>query len=103
MPTTNGGTVDTFERTSLGAVGLGRIVEPVDPASFERIECNPGVMLGKPVIKGTRITVELIVRKLAEGADEAYLLDEYPHLAREDILAALQYAAEVLAQLKPSR
>ena len=46
-------------------------------------------MLGKPVIRGTRIPVELIVRKLGEGATEADLLDGYPALTREDIHAAL--------------
>ena len=44
----------------------------------ERIEVNPAVMMGKPVIRGTRIPVELILRKLAEGATEAELLDAYP-------------------------
>jgi uncharacterized protein (DUF433 family) len=63
----------------------------------ERIEINPDVMLGKPVIRGTRIPVEIIVRKLGEGATEADLLDAYPRLAREDIRAALAYAADSLA------
>ena len=58
----------------------------------ERIEVNPKVMMGKPVIKGTRIPVELILRKLSEGATEQDLLDAYPHLSHEDILAALAYA-----------
>jgi uncharacterized protein (DUF433 family) len=57
------------------------------------IEINPDVMRGKPVIKGTRITVELILRKLSEGATEEDLLDAYPRLAREDIRAAIRYAA----------
>ena len=63
-----------------------------------RIEINPSVMLGKPVIRGTRIPVELILRKLSEGATESDLLDAYPRLTREDIHAALAYAADVLAQ-----
>ena len=63
----------------------------------ERIEINPDVMLGKPVIRGTRIPVELIIRKLSEGATEADLLDAYPRLTREDIRAALAYAAATLA------
>lgn len=62
-----------------------------------RIESDPGVMLGKPVIRGTRVTVELILRKIAEGVGEAELLDAYPHLQREDIRAALSYAADMLA------
>ena len=62
-----------------------------------RIEINPAVMLGKPVIRGTRIPVEMILRKLSEGATEGDLLDAYPRLTREDIHAALAYAADVLA------
>jgi len=54
-------------------------------------------MLGKPVIRGTRIPVELILRKLGEGATEADLLDAYPRLKRADIQAALSYAADTLA------
>lgn len=63
----------------------------------ERIEINPQVMLGKPVIQGTRITVELILRKLSEGATEAELLDGYPRLASDDIRAALAYAADAIS------
>jgi uncharacterized protein (DUF433 family) len=62
-----------------------------------RIEVNPNVMLGKPVIRGTRITVELILRKLGEGTTQADLLDAYPGLTREDIQAAMIYAADTLA------
>ena len=62
-----------------------------------RIEINPKVMLGKPVIRGTRITVELILRKLGEGATLNDLLEAYPHLTREDIQAAITYAADTLA------
>ncbi len=63
----------------------------------DRVEINPGIMLGKPVIRGTRITVELIVRKLSEGAKEEDLLEAYPHLSVEDVRAALAYAADSLA------
>lgn len=62
-----------------------------------RIEMNPKIMLGKPVIRGTRIPVELILRKLGEGASEADLCDAYPGLTPEDIRAAAAYAADVLA------
>jgi uncharacterized protein (DUF433 family) len=55
----------------------------------DRIEINPKVMLGKPVIRGTRIPIELILRKLSEGATENDLLDAYPRLSREDIQAAI--------------
>lgn len=62
-----------------------------------RIEINGGVMLGKPVIRGTRIPVELILRKLGDGASEADLLDAYPSLTRDDIRPAMRYAADTLA------
>ena len=53
------------------------------------IEVNPKIMLGKPVIKGTRITVEMILRKLGEGATEKDLLAAYPHLKQQDLRAVL--------------
>lgn len=62
-----------------------------------RIEVNPKIMLGKPVIRGTRIPVELILRKISEGATETDLLDAYPGLAAADIRAAMGYAADTLA------
>ncbi len=64
----------------------------------DRIEINPEVMLGKPVIRGTRITVELLLRELADGATEADLLDQYPHLTVADIKAAIVYAADTVAR-----
>jgi len=63
----------------------------------DRIEINPKVMMGKPVIRGTRIPVELILRKISEGASEADLLEAYPKLTPEDIQAAIRYAADTLA------
>ena len=66
-------------------------------AVADRIEINPKVMMGKPVIRGTRITVELLSRKLSEGASEAELLEAYPHLIAADIRAAIEYAADGVA------
>ena len=63
----------------------------------DRIEINPRVMLGKPVIRGTRIPVDLLLRKLSEGASEAELLDAYPRLTRDDLQAAMRYAADTVA------
>ncbi len=63
---------------------------------YDRIERKPEILLGKPVIKGTRIPVELIVRKLGEGASVEDLLDGYPNLTKEDIQVALLYAADTL-------
>ena len=62
-----------------------------------RIEMNPKVMMGKPVIRGTRIPVELLLRKLGEGTTEADLLDAYPRLTKPDIQAAIGYAADTVA------
>lgn len=61
------------------------------------IEINPAVMLGKPVIRGTRLTVELVLRKLADGISEQELLDAYPSLTAEGIHAALRYGADAVA------
>ncbi len=63
----------------------------------ERITANPAVMAGKPVIRGTRITVELILRMLGAGYSVEGLLEEYPHLTREDVLAAQTFAADYLS------
>lgn len=63
----------------------------------ERIENDPEVLLGKPVIRGTRIPVEVILRKLSEGATTTDLLDAYPRLRIEDVQAALAFAADALA------
>jgi len=63
----------------------------------ERIEIDPAIMMGKPVIRGTRITVELVLRKLAEGTSEGELLEDYPHLTIEDIRAAVAYGAASVA------
>ena len=64
----------------------------------DRVELNPRVMLGKPVIRGTRIPVELILRKLSEGASEADLLDAYPQLTQVDIQAVMRFAADTIAR-----
>jgi uncharacterized protein (DUF433 family) len=64
---------------------------------IERIALDPKVMAGKPVIRGTRIPVELIVRMVGQGIPQAEILDDYPRLHVEDIQAALLYAADVVA------
>ncbi len=63
----------------------------------DRIEINPKVMMGKPVIRGTRVTVELILRKLGEGATHRELLEAYPNLTQIDLQAAITFAADTLA------
>ncbi len=60
------------------------------------IESNPAVMMGKPVVTGTRITVELILEKLSAGETIDDLLEAHPRLTREAVLAALGFAARSL-------
>lgn len=62
----------------------------------DRITANPDVMLGKPTVKGTRITVELILRKITGGFTFDEIVGMYPHITKEDILASVSYAASVL-------
>jgi uncharacterized protein (DUF433 family) len=61
-----------------------------------RIIIDPEILAGKPVVKGTRLAVEFIVGLLAQGWSEADILQNYPGLIREDILACLSYAREIL-------
>lgn len=60
------------------------------------IQSDPDVMLGKPVVHGTRITVELILRKLSRGESVEQILESHPGLTRQAVLAALEYAAEAM-------
>ena len=62
----------------------------------ELIQSGPAVMMGKPVVAGTRITVELILEKLSTGETVDQILEAHPRLTREGILAALSFAAQVL-------
>lgn len=62
----------------------------------DRITVDNGILVGKPVIKGTRLSVQFVVGLLANGWTEAAILDNYPGLAREDILACLAYASDML-------
>lgn len=65
---------------------------------YKRIVINPDIMFGKPVIKGTRITVEQILRKLAGGMNINDIIADHPHLKPEDIFAAQEFAADYLAE-----
>jgi len=67
-------------------------------AKHPRIEINPEIMVGKPVIRGTRITVEVILRRLADGDTLVEILDDHPNLKAEDVKAALAYAADAMAR-----
>ena len=63
---------------------------------MERIVINNDVLAGKPIVKGTRISVEFVLEMLSSGMSVEEILEEYPHLKREDILAAIEYATRVL-------
>lgn len=63
---------------------------------LKRVEINPDIMAGKPIIKGTRIPVELILNLLGQQLSIKDILDDYPHLKKEDIQAALFYASSVI-------
>ncbi len=65
--------------------------------THERIEINPEIMGGKPVIRGTRIPVETVLRKLGAGMPVEAILADHPRLAREDVLAAQAFAADYMA------
>jgi len=62
----------------------------------ERIVSDPEIMMGKPTIKGTRITVELVLEKLGQGMTMDEMLQAYPHLTKKQVLAALRFAADYL-------
>ena len=64
----------------------------------ERISINPNICHGKPCIKGTRIWISLIVDNLASGSTEKEIIEAYPSLTKEDIKAALAYAAEMVRE-----
>ena len=70
---------------------------PQQAAYRERIIRDPAVLVGKPVVKGTRISVELILKHLAQNPDIGELLAAYPRLTTEDVQAALAYAQAILA------
>ena len=66
--------------------------------THERIHRDPRIMVGKPVIRGTRITVELLVRECAAGRSPAEITEDYPDIQEADIRAALAYAADYLSR-----
>lgn len=80
------------EGIAISAIHEGRLV-----LKQCRIKRDPQIMMGKPVIKGTRITVEFLLRRIAGGATEDELVADYPQLRREDIQEALIYAANFLS------
>lgn len=69
----------------------------MDPQLLRRVVTDPKIMVGKPVIRGTRIPVEMVVRMVAQGMSYQEILSDYPRLEVDDIAAALHYAAASLA------
>jgi uncharacterized protein (DUF433 family) len=63
----------------------------------ERIEINPEIMVGKPVIRGTRIPVDMILRKLGAGMSVAEIVEDHPHITPDDIRAAQAFAADYIS------
>jgi|MudIll2142460700_1097286.scaffolds.fasta_scaffold950438_2 uncharacterized protein (DUF433 family) len=63
----------------------------------ERIVVNPKIMVGKPIIRGTRIPIDAILNRLADGMTISDILEEYPNITEEDIRAALVYVSHVIA------
>ena len=66
----------------------------------DRITVDPAILVGKPIIKGTRISVELILERVADGWTTEDILTAYTHITREDVLAALNFAAELFREEK---
>jgi len=66
----------------------------------DRITIDPNILVGKPVIKGTRIAVEFVINLLAQGWSQAEIVRNYPGIEHEDILACLKYASEMLQSEK---
>jgi uncharacterized protein (DUF433 family) len=67
---------------------------------MDRIELNSEIMTGKPVIKGTRLTVELILKLLSQGQNLDVIIETYPYITKEDILACIQYATNLMEHEK---
>ena len=79
-------------RVGCGPAAVWAILRPMEAL----IEVNPNVMMGKPVLRGTRITVELVLERLGAGESIDDLLASFPHLTRESVLAAIRFGAELL-------
>jgi uncharacterized protein (DUF433 family) len=75
---------------------MANIQESLTMKWQERITLDPSILVGKPVVKGTRLAVEFIVDLLAQGWSEMEILRNYPGLTHEDIQACLRYASEIL-------
>jgi len=69
----------------------------LEPSLLDRITSDPGILGGKPVVRGTRVSVELVLDHLAHEMDFGSMREIFPHLTQEDISACLKYASEVLA------
>jgi uncharacterized protein (DUF433 family) len=72
----------------------------LDSALLDRIDCNPAILGGKPIVRRTRVSVELVLDYLAHEMDFDAMQEIFPHLSREDIRACIKYAADVMANLE---
>jgi uncharacterized protein (DUF433 family) len=97
------GLLDIFPELDLSHIQMGNFALLMFYNNFEKnmkwhnhISINPEILTGKPTIKGTRIAVELILEKLAEGETIDQILESHPHINKEAILACLSYAADSL-------
>lgn len=68
----------------------------------ERITQNPNILVGKPTVKGTRIPIDLILKKLAQNISIDEILKDFPRLTREDVQAAILYAEELVEEQAPA-
>jgi uncharacterized protein (DUF433 family) len=93
--TTGAGKGHTFFKREYGTIER-KLREEKQMIEHPRIERDPEILSGKPVIKGTRMSVELILERLADRRTIEDMLDDYPFLTEEDIYAAIEYAADVL-------
>lgn len=85
----------TAAKRKASTTATGEVRMPPTPPL---ISIDPSIMLGKPCIAGTRVTVEIILRRFAEGYTMPQILDDYPHLTAEGVRAALDYAATLAGQ-----
>ena len=77
-------------------MNVGAVTRSDEVKWQERIILDPHVLAGKPIVKGTRVSVEFVIDLLGRGWSTAQVLDEYDHLTAEDVQACLAYAGEVL-------
>ncbi len=94
LPKTHGANPGTPNRVQAGARARGGTIKHMEPPN--RIVLVPDVLAGKPIVRGTRLSVEFVVGLFGQGWSEQQVLENYPNLTHDDVVACLHYAAEVL-------